>query len=240
MAVLPSFFVRRHSVAENNLKKTLLFSSLEKKELVDNIVSDESNSIGRKISAIIELTVMDGLLTDNTQIRLWISDLYKGCTSGEILSVVFEFNSANIMERSCGLPLLSFIEFAIEEQKFIKEYDVDREPIAHLIKCLNSIHDIFDSLNKGDEQHTLKYTEALDTINCFIERLNEKNEKIHFAPFYRFFKTHWYDLKDSMYTFEALSDLASIQKGWRNTSESRYNLTKCLRDLADNWSNELE
>lgn len=33
-------------MAENNLKKTLLFSSLEKKELVDNIVSDESNSIG--------------------------------------------------------------------------------------------------------------------------------------------------------------------------------------------------
>ena len=165
-------------MAENNLKKTLLFNDLETKELVDVMVDDEAKSVRRKISGILELIVMDGLLTDNTQIRLWISDLYKGCTSGEILSVVFEFNSANIMERSCGLPLLSFIEFAIEEQKFIKEYDVDREPIAHLIKCLNSIHDIFDSLNKGDEQHTLKYTEALDTINCFIERLNEKNEKI--------------------------------------------------------------
>lgn len=227
-------------MAENNLKKTLLFNDLETKELVDVMVDDEAKSVRRKISGILELIVMDGLLTDNTQIRLWISDLYKGCTSGEILSVVFEFNSANIMERSCGLPLLPFIEFAIEEQKFIKEYDVDREPIAHLIKCLNSIHDIFDSLNKGDEQHTLKYTEALDTINCFIERLNEENEKIHFAPFYRFFRTYWNDLKDSMYTFEALSDLASMQKGWRNTSESRYNLTKCLRDLADNWSNELE
>lgn len=218
-------------MAENNLKKTLLFNDLETKELVDVMVDDEAKSVRRKISGILELIVMDGLLTDNTQIRLWISDLYKGCTSGEILSVVFEFNSANIMERSCGLPLLSFIEFAIEEQKFIKEYDVDREPIAHLIKCLNSIHDIFDSLNKGDEQHTLKYTEALDTINCFIERLNEKNEKIHFAPFYRFFKTHWYDLKDSMYTFEALSDLASMQKGWRSDNYSRFALVCCLRDL---------
>lgn len=227
-------------MAENNLKKTLLFNDLETKELVDVMVDDEAKSVRRKISGILELIVMDGLLTDNTQIRLWISDLYKGCTSGEILSAVFEFNSANIMERSCGLPLLPFIEFAIEEQKFIKEYDVDREPIAHLIKCLNSIHDIFDSLNKGDEQHTLKYTEALDTINCFIERLNEENEKIHFAPFYRFFRTYWNNLKDSMYTFEALSDLASMQNGWRNTSESRYTLTKCLRDLADNWSNELE
>lgn len=218
-------------MAENNLKKTLLFNDLETKELVDVMVDDEAKSVRRKISGILELIVMDGLLTDNTQIRLWISDLYKGCTSGEILSVVFEFNFANIMERSCGLPLLPFIEFAIEEQKFIKEYDVDREPIAHLIKCLNSIHDIFDSLNKGDEQHTLKYTEALDTINCFIERLNEKNEKIHFAPFYRFFKTHWYDLKDSMYAFEALSDLASMQKGWRSDNYSRFALVCCLRNL---------
>ena len=227
-------------MSENNLKKTLLFSSLEKKELVDNIVSDESNSIGRKISAIIELTVMDELLTKNNQIRFWITELYKGCTSGEILSSIFDYNSAGFNWKSRGLPLLPLIEFAIDEQKFMEKYEVDKEPIAHLIKCLNSIHDIFDSLNKGDEQHTLKYTEALDTINCFIERLNEENEKIHFAPFYRFFRTYWNDLKDSMYTFEALSDLASMQKGWRNTSESRYNLTKCLRDLADDWSNELE
>ena len=227
-------------MAENNLKKTLLFSSLEKKELVDNIVSDESNSIGRKISAIIELTVMDELLTKNNQIRFWITELYKGCTSGEILSSIFDYNSAGFNWKSRGLPLLPLIEFAIDEQKFMEKYEVDKEPITHLIKCLNSIHEIFDSLNKDDEQHTLKYTEALDTINCFIERLNEENEKIHFAPFYRFFRTYWNDLKDSMYTFEALSDLASMQKGWRNTSESRYNLTKCLRDLADNWSNELE
>ena len=227
-------------MAENNLKKTLLFSSLEKKELVDNIVSDESNSIGRKISAIIELTVMDELLTKNNQIRFWITELYKGCTSGEILSSIFDYNSAGFNWKSRGLPLLPLIEFAIDEQKFMEKYEVDKEPITHLIKCLNSIHEIFDSLNKDDEQHSLKYTEALDAINCFIEQLSDGKEKIHFAPFYRFFKTHWNDLKDSMYTFEALSDLASMQKGWRNTSESRYTLTKCLRDLADNWSNELE
>ena len=227
-------------MAENNLKKTLLFSSLEKKELVDNIVSDESNSIGRKISAIIELTVMDELLTKNNQIRFWITELYKGCTSGEILSSIFDYNSAGFNWKSRGLPLLPLIEFAIDEQKFMEKYEVDKEPITHLIKCLNSIHEIFDSLNKDDEQHSLKYAEALDAINCFIEQLSDENEKIHFAPFYRFFKTHWNDLKDSMYTFEALSDLASMQKGWRNTSESRYTLTKCLRDLADNWSNELE
>lgn len=153
-------------MAENNLKKTFLFSSLEKNELVDNIVSDESNSIGRKISAIIELTVMDELLTKNDQIRFWITKLYKGCTSGEILSSIFDYNSAGFSWKSRGLPVLPLIEFAIDEQKFMEKYEVDKEPITHLIKCLNSIHEIFDSLNKDDEQHSLKYIEALDAINC--------------------------------------------------------------------------
>ena len=227
-------------MASSELKKNLLFSCVENKELIDAMVGDESKSMRKKPSAILELRLFDSFLTQNEQIRFWILNLYQGKSSGDTLSSVFNYNAAGVKWKSLGLPLLPLIEFAIDEQKFMEKYEVDKEPITHLIKCLNSIHEIFDSLNKDDEQHSLKYTEALDAINCFIEQLSDEKEKIHFAPFYRFFKTHWNDLKDSMYTFEALSDLASMQKGWRNTSESRYTLTKCLRDLADNWSNELE
>ena len=74
------------SVALNNLKKTLLFNTLENKELVDVMVDDESKSTRRKTSGILELIVMDGLLSKNDQIRFWIVNLYRGCTSGEILS----------------------------------------------------------------------------------------------------------------------------------------------------------
>lgn len=227
-------------MAENNLKKTLLFNTLENKELVDIMVDDESKSTRRKTSGILELIVMDGLLSNNNQIRFWIVNLYRGCTSGEILASIFDFNSAGFSWKSRGLPVLPLIEFAIDEQKFMEKYEVDKEPITHLIKCLNSIHEIFDSLNKDDEQHSLKYTEALDAINCFIEQLSDENEKIQFITYYRFFKQYWNDLKDSTHTFRALCDLATMQNGWRNESESRYALTKCLRDLADNWSNELE
>lgn len=48
---------------------------------------------------------------------------------------------------------------------------------------------------------------------------------------YRFFKDYWDILKDSAYTFKALSDFASIQKGWRNDNYSRFALVCCLRDL---------
>ncbi len=219
-------------MAENNLKKTLLFSSLEKKELVDNIVSDESNSIGRKISAIIELTVMDELLTKNDQIRFWITELYKGCTSGEIISSIFDYNSARFNWKSLGLPLLPLIEFAIDEQKFIDNDEFDKDSItSNLIDYLIQLKNIFMENSNNERDSDVKYQKGLEALEFFIDVLKKGNQKIPFVMIYRFFKDYWDILKDSAYTFKALSDLASMQKGWRNDNYSRFALVCCLRDL---------
>lgn len=219
-------------MAENNLKKTLLFSSLEKKELVDNIVSDESNSIGRKISAIIELTVMDELLTKNNQIRFWITKLYKGCTSGEILSSIFDYNSAGFSWKSRGLPVLPLIEFAIDEQKFIDKDEVDKDSVtSNLIDYLIQLKNNFMVSSNNERDTNAKYKIGLETLEFFIDVLNNGNNEIRFVMLYRFFKDYWDILRDSAYTFKALSELVSIQKGWRNDNYSRFTLVCCLRDL---------
>ena len=229
------------NMALNNLKKTLLFNSLENKELVDVMVDDESKSTRRKTSGILELIVMDGLLSKNDQIRFWIVNLYRGCSSGDILSSIFDFNSAGVNWKSCNLPLLPFIDFAINEQKFIKKYEVDREPIHHLSNCMDSIRRIVEKMKEDnmDIELNLKYMCALETIDYLIFQLSNEKEEIQFIAFYRFFKDYWDDLKDSTHTFRALCDLTSMQKDWRNESESRYALTKCLRDLADRWPKDL-
>lgn len=219
-------------MAENNLKKTLLFSSLEKKELVDNIVSDESNSIGRKISAIIELTVMDELLTKNNQIRFWITELYKGCTSGEILSSIFDYNSAGFNWKSRGLPLLPLIEFAIDEQKFIDKDEFDKDSItSNLIDYLIQLKNNFMENSNDERDSDVKYKKCLEALEFFIDVLKKGDQKIPFVMIYRFFKDYWDILKDSVYSFKVLSDLASMQKGWRNDNYSRFGLACCLRDL---------
>lgn len=94
--------------------------------------------------------------------------------------------------------------------------------------------------NSLDVESKIKYREALKIIDFFTIQLNDENEKIHFMIYYEFFKKYWDDLKDSTHTFRALCDLAIMQKGWRNVSESRYTLTKCLLDLADNWPRKME
>lgn len=219
-------------MAENNLKKTLLFSSLEKKELVDNIVSDELNSIGRKISAIIELTVMDELLTKNNQIRFWITKLYKGCTSGEILSSIFDYNSAGFSWKSRGLPVLPLIEFAIDEQKFIDKDEFDKDFItSNLIDYLIQLKNILMENSNNERDSDAKCKKGLECLEFFIDVLKKGNQKLRFVMIYRFFKDYWDILKDSAYSFKVLSDLTSMQKGWRNDNYSRFGLACCLRDL---------
>ena len=219
-------------MAENNLKKTLLFSSLEKKELVDNIVSDELNSIGRKISAIIELTVMDELLTKNNQIRFWTTKLYKGCTSGEILSSIFDYNSAGFSWKSRGLPVLPLIEFAIDEQKFIDKDEFDKDFItSNLIDYLIQLKNILMENSNNERDSDAKCKKGLECLEFFIDVLKKGNQKLRFVMIYRFFKDYWDILKDSAYSFKVLSDLTSMQKGWRNDNYSRFGLACCLRDL---------
>ena len=229
-------------MALSNLKKNLLFSCVENKELIDTMVDDESTCTRKKPSAILELRLLNSFLTENDQIRFWIVNLYRGCTSGEILASIFDYNSAGVNWKSCDLPILPFVEFAIFEQKYIKDYVVNREPIPHLLNCLDSIKRKLETMKEDnlDIESKIKYREALEIIDYFITQLNDENEKIQFITYYRFFKKYWDDLKGSTHTFRALCDLATMQKGWRNESESRYALTKCLHYLADNWPEKID
>ena len=218
-------------------KKQLFFSCVENLNLINSFIHDESVCTRNKSSEILEKRLFDSFLSKNDQIRFWILNLYQGGFSGDILSSVFEYNSSGIKWKSQGLPLLPFIEYAINEQKFIGKYEVDKEPMEHLLDCLDSIRELLKKLKSDnlDVESSLKFSGALETLNYFIDVLNGKYgvEKVPFKLIYHFFKDYWDDLKDSTHTFRALSDLAAMQKGWRDTEESRYFLKCCLNQLEE-------
>lgn len=218
-------------------KKQLLFSCVENLNLINSLIHDELVCTRKKSSEILEKRLFDSFLSKNDQIRFWILNLYQGGSSGDILSSVFEYNSSGIKWKPQGLPLLPFIEYAINEQKYIGKYEVDKEPMEHLLYSLNSIRELLKKLKSDnlDIESSLKFSGALETLNCFIDVLNGKygDEKVPFKLIYHFFKDYWDDLKDSTHTFRALSDLAAMQKGWRDTEESRYFLKCCLNQLEE-------
>ena len=212
-------------MASSELKKNLLFSCIENKELIDAMVGDESKSMRKKPSAILEKMVLDELLSNNNQIRFWILNLYQGKSSGDTLSSVFNYNAAGIKWKSLGLPLLPLIEFAIDEQKFIDNDEFDNDSVtSNLIDYLIQLKNNFMVSSNNERDPDAKYKNGLETLEFFIN-------EIRFVMIYRFFKDYWDILKDSAYTFKALSELVSIQKGWRNDNYSRFALVCCLRDL---------
>lgn len=218
-------------------KKQLFFSCVENLNLINSFIHDESVCTRKKSSEILEKRLFDSFLSKNDQIRFWILNLYQGGSSGDILSSVFEYNSSEIKWKSQGLPLLPFIEYAINEQKYIGKYEADKDPMEHLLYSLNSIRGLLKKLKSDnlDIESSLKFSGALETLSYFIDVLNGKygDEKIPFGLIYHFFKDYWDDLKDSTHTFRALSDLAAMQKRWRDTQESRYFLKCCLNQLEE-------
>ena len=219
-------------MSSSELKKNLLFSSVETKKLVDVMVEDQSKSLRKKPSAILEKMVLDELLSNNNQIRFWILDLYQGKSSGDTLSSVFNYNAAGIKWKSLGLPLLPLIEFAIDEQKYIDNDEFDKDSIAsNLIDYLIQLKNIFMENSNYERDADAKHKNGLETLEFFIDVLKNGNQKIQFVMIYRFFKDYWDILKDSAYTFKVLSDLASMQKGWRSDNYSRFALVCCLRNL---------
>lgn len=219
-------------MALSSLKKNLLFSSIENKELIDAMVDDESTCTRKKPSAILELRLFDNFLTQNKQIRLWILNLYQGKSSGDTLSSVFNYNAAGTKWKSLGLPLLPLIEFAIDEQKFIDKDEFDNDSVtSNLIDYLIHLKNNFMENSTDGRDSEVKYKTGLETLEFFIDVLKKGNQKIRFVMIYRFFKDYWDILKDSAYTFKALSDLVSMQKEWRNDNYSRFALVCCLRDL---------
>ena len=218
-------------------KKQLFFSCVENLNLINSFIHDESVCTRNKSSEILEKRLFDSFLSKNDQIRFWILNLYQGGSSDDILSSVFEYNSSGIKWKSKVLPLLPFIEYAINEQRYINKYKVDKEPMEHLLDSLNSIRELLKKLKSDniDIESSLKFSGALETLNYFIDVLNGKYgvEKVPFKLIYHFFKDYWDDLKDSTHTFRALSDLVAMQKGWRDTEESRYFLKCCLNQLEE-------
>lgn len=216
----------------NSLKKQLIFSSVETKELVDVMIEDQSKCLRKKTSAILEKMVLDELLSNNNQIRFWILDLYQGKSSGDTLSSVFNYNAAGVKWKSLGLPLLPLIEFAIDEQKFIDKDEFDKDSItSNLIDYLIQLKNILMENSNNERDSDVKCKKGLECLEFFIDVLKKGNQKLRFVMIYRFFKDYWDILKDSAYTFKVLSDLASMQKGWRSDNYSRFALVCCLRDL---------
>ena len=176
-------------MASSELKKNLLFSCVENKELIDAMVGDESKSMRKKPSAILELRLFDSFLTQNEQIRFWILNLYQGKSSGDTLSSVFNYNAAGVKWKSLGLPLLPLIEFAIDEQKFIDKDEFDKDSItSNLIDYLIQLKNILMENSNNERDSDVKCKKRLRMFRILYRCTKKRKSKITFCDDLSFFQ----------------------------------------------------
>lgn len=176
-------------MSSSELKKNLLFSSVETKKLVDVMVEDQSKSLRKKPSAILEKMVLDELLSNNNQIRFWILDLYQGKSSGDTLSSVFNYNAAGVKWKSLGLPLLPLIEFAIDEQKFIDKDEFDKDSItSNLIDYLIQLKNILMENSNNERDSDVKCKKRLRMFRILYRCTKKRKSKITFCDDLSFFQ----------------------------------------------------
>lgn len=226
------------AMALKSLKKTLVYSSESSKELIETMINDEASVTKLNGSSVMENYILDGLLTNNQTISHWIKSLYiADWSTGKIISSVCEFNSAGINWKSRELNLMPIIEFAIKEQIYIEPCTVDKNEIYYILNQLDSICKKFSELEDDnlDIESKAKYKEAQQFVKRLIDKSQSQYDPIPFSDFYRLIKLYWEELKSWTIPFRMLSCIADIQTGWRNTSESRVELVKLLKDLAKTW-----
>ena len=114
----------------------------------------------------------------------------------------------------------------IDKDEFDKDFIT-----SNLIDYLIQLKNILMENSNNERDSDAKCKKGLECLEFFIDVLKKGNQKLRFVMIYRFFKDYWDILKDSAYSFKVLSDLASMQKGWRNDNYSRFGLACCLRDL---------
>lgn len=217
------------------------YSNQKNRNLINQMIQDDQIVMRRKRSESIEDILLQGLLTDNRMISFWIQCLYTGkWSTGEVLSSVFDHNASGSNFSSLKMDLRSLIRFALQEQQYLVQTELNTEPIRHYIEQCQSMIKRFEQLAENEENPDVirRYHSA---NNSLIEMIMEvRTKQIDYKKGYQLILDNWDELYLWSIPFKLLSDLATMQVRWRDTPKSRWKLSFELRHLIENCPEYVE
>ena len=218
--------------------------SLVKSVLIDKMIKDEAEIENRSESAIIEERILDSFLPKNKQAR-WLVESYlygEGENSGigATLNALFGYNAAGTRGTWSSKygNLLPIVQFAHLEQCFCNTIPSGEErELHHFRSQLDSICNKFEYLAAEEETPSRKYyyQKEAEFARELLKEATEEPRYIRYNNFYQLVIDNWTDLKDWSITFRMLCDLASMEKGWRDTPETRTKLLQLIKEVSVEW-----
>ena len=226
-------------MARNQSSKKLI--SLVKSVLVDKMVKDEAEMENRSESAIIEKHILDSFLPQNEQARWFVECCLYGENQGigATLNAVFSYNAAGTRGAWSSKygNLLPIVQFAHAEQCYCNTVPTGQErELHHFLTQLDSICNKFELL--AEEENSSRqyyYQKEAKYARELLKEATKEPQFMRYCNFYQLVIDNWEDLKDWSITFRMLCDLASMEKGWRDTRQQRTKLLHLLKEVSAEW-----
>lgn len=219
-------------------KKLISFSKLP---LIDKFVKDEAEIENRSESAIIEAHLLESFLPKEKNARFWAEHyLYSEDGGiGRTLEAIFSVNSAGVNWRAKYDNLRPLVEFAKTQECFCNTIPTgDERELHHCCSQLDSVAIKLEHLADEAADRTKKYTyqkEAKWARELWTE-LREEPQYSRYVNIYQLLLNNWEDLKGWSITYRLLADLAVLEKGWRDTAETRTELLQIMKDVSAEWN----
>lgn len=222
----------------NNLKKMIIFSNDRIKAIVEKMVSDEATVEKRSASALIEKHILNDLLPENPNAAMWLQLLYDGSWGiGEVLEACFADLSAGVNWQSKHDNALDIVKFAHHWECMANNIpDPEAHEMHHFLSQLDSVvtklETIAEEATSGQYEAQKEAKWAKDLYNI----AKDEPEYMRFSNIYQLLLNNWEHLKNWSITYRLLADMVAMQKNWRNTEETRYELTQLLTTVSAEWN----
>lgn len=214
------------------------------KEMLINFFKDEVTLDETKdIDSAITFHLWNGVYLHNGLMPIfkhghayvWFEKLYSNyIPSSQVLADIFADNAEGIHWQSKGLDMKPFIEYAIDEQGYLVNKDVNLDKFGYVLEQFCSIRNMFEENNFGPSSPKCDadtQQACCRQLDHFIEIFHNDKKEIPFTDIYQFFLSNINFLEKSTFTSRALMGLVEMQKGWRNDADSRLKLVSLFHPI---------
>ena len=80
------------------------------------------------------------------------------------------------------------------------------------------------------------YQKEAEWTKELLSELREEPQHRRYTNIYQLILNNWENLKGYSVTYRLLADLAVLEKGWRNTAETRTELLNILKTVSIEWN----
>lgn len=228
----------------NNLKKTIVFSSPQGKNLIEAMIEDEAPVTGRTLSATLEFHLLhDALLPSNPTAAALVVELYSHKTSvGFPIAEITSYLAAGIDNyakySNAYDAIIQYCKFWMSD---INAHFPDLYSVSYLRTQVNSIIDVMLQASTTTDNIYVKLDLEREAarMKTIIDDAFQKSatpqasieiDALYFLETLSIFP----QLKSFGRTYRLLSWLAK-HITWKTTPKSRYELVQLFKEISREW-----